>query len=112
MSGQWYCRYCSHYTGNNRCTCDDLATIKKTRKPRLKDKSWMTGKLKAYVGHQVPRTEPSELENLIYIGGRHYESTAQIHLSVEEAKYVRDKLDLAIARAERFEKNWTTGPRK
>ena len=19
----WYCRYCSHYTNSNRCTCDD-----------------------------------------------------------------------------------------
>lgn len=23
MSADWYCRYCSHYTSNTRCTCDD-----------------------------------------------------------------------------------------
>lgn len=58
-----------------------------------KDKSWHAKKwTKPYVGHDVSK-------NIVYIGGSYYQSSAQIHLEIEEAKWLLRMLPKAIARA-------------
>lgn len=45
----------------------------------------------AYVGSE-------RKQQLIYVGGPHYESSAQVHLTVTQAKEVRKLLGVAIKR--------------
>lgn len=57
---------------------------------KKQDKSWHSvGDV--YLGHEVRTNE-------IYVGGRYYNSSAQIHLSIGEAKWLRKMLLKALKR--------------
>lgn len=60
---------------------------------KKKDKSWKSDG-DVYVGHLVG-------DNTIYVGGRYYQNTAQIHLSLGEAKWLRKHLLEAIKRVKK-----------
>ena len=55
-----------------------------------KDISWQSDG-DVYLGHEVSTNE-------IYVGGRYYSSSAQIHLSIGEAIWLRRALSKAIGR--------------
>jgi hypothetical protein len=59
---------------------------------KKKDMSWDSHPMDVYVGHEVS-------SNMVYVGGKYYGSSAQVHLSIEEAKWLRKHLLLAIRRS-------------
>lgn len=59
---------------------------------KKQDKSWDSHPIgRVYVGHEVSN-------DLIYIGGSYYQDSAQIHLTVKEAKWLQRHLEKALKR--------------
>jgi hypothetical protein len=63
-----------------------------------KEVSWDSGGIDVYLGFE-PKSIGDQPEDCIYVGGRYYGSTAQIHLSLKEAKWLLRHLPKAIKKA-------------
>lgn len=60
---------------------------------RKQDKSWKSKGDRVYVGHSVH-------DDIVYIGGAYYESSAQIHLTKKDAEWLMKNLPKALKRCE------------